>query len=66
MNYRFKPHKMNETAQVNANNMKVQASILLNEIEAIPDCREKDEAIERLEECVMWATKAIAMHQVQM
>ena len=66
MNYRFKPHKMNDTAQVNANNMKIQASVLLNEIEAIPDCREKNVAIERLEECVMWATKAIAMNQVQM
>lgn len=66
MNYRFKPHKMNDTAQVKANNMKVQASILLQDIEAIPDCREKNVAIERLEECVMWATKAIAMHQVQM
>lgn len=66
MHYRFKPHKMNEEAQIKANNMKVQASILLDEIEAIPDCREKNVAIERLEECVMWATKAIAMNQVQM
>ena len=66
MNHRFKPHKMNETAQVNANNMNVQASILLEAIETIPDCREKNVAIERLEECVMWATKAIEMNQVQM
>lgn len=65
MNYRFKPHKMNEAAQVNANNMKIQASVLLQDIEGIPDCREKDVAIERLEECVMWATKAIALHQDQ-
>lgn len=66
MNYRFKPHKMNETAQVKANNVKIQASILLDEIEAIPDCREKNVAIERIEEGVMWAVKAIAQNQVQM
>lgn len=66
MNYRFKPHKMSDAAQTKAYNVKVQASILLDEIEAIPDCREKNVAIERLEECVMWATKAIAMNQVQM
>lgn len=66
MNYRFKPHKMNDAAQTKAYNVKVQASVLLQDIEAIPDCREKSVAIERLEECVMWATKAIALHQVQM
>ncbi len=66
MNYRFKPHNMNNTAQSKANDVKIQASVLLEAIETIPDCREKDVAIERLEECVMWATKAIAMHQVQM
>ena len=66
MNYKFKPHKMNEAAQVKANNMKVQASILLQDIEAIPDCREKNVAIERIEEGIMWAVKAIAQNQVQM
>lgn len=66
MNYRFKPHKMNEAAQVKANNVKIQASILLDEIEAIPDCREKNVAIERIEEGIMWAVKAIAQNQVQM
>ena len=66
MNYRFKPHKMNEAAQVKANNVKIQASILLDDIEAIPDCREKNVAIERIEEGIMWAVKAIAQNQVQM
>ena len=66
MNYRFKPHKMNDAAQTKLNNVKIQASILLEEIEAIPNCREKDVAIERIEECVMWLGKAIAQNQVQM
>lgn len=66
MNYRFKPHKMNDTAQSRATDVKIQASVLLEAIETIPDCREKNVAVERLEECVMWATKAIAMNQVQM
>lgn len=66
MNYRFKPHKMNDVAQTKLNNVKIQASILLEEIESIPDCREKDVAIERIEECVMWLGKAIAQNQVQM
>lgn len=66
MNNRFKPHKMNEASVIKVNNMKVDASILFATLEALPDCREKKLAIDRLDECVMWATKAVALNQVQM
>ena len=63
MNRRFMSYELNEDTAEKIRNLKIGASVLLSDIEKIPDYREKDIAIEKLVECVMWVGKAAAAHQ---
>ena len=63
MNRRFMSYELKEDTAEKIRNIKIGASVLLSDIEQVPDCREKTIAIEKLEECVMWVGKAAASHQ---
>jgi hypothetical protein len=60
---RFKQHRMTEDPQESSTMIRssaIELAILINL--ATPDSREKSLAITHLEEAVMWANKALALH----
>lgn len=63
MNRLFMSYELNEDTAEKIRNVKIGASVLLSDIKKIPDCREREIAIEKLVECVMWVGKAAASHQ---
>lgn len=59
---RYMQHEMSERAADVSNAIRDKASDLDSLLSGfVPDCREKSIAITKLEECVMWANKALAM-----
>lgn len=60
---RFRLYDMDKSAQANAQSIRADALRLAQKLNAAAkDSREKSEAMTNLEQCVMWATRAIAMH----
>ena len=65
MKAKYKTHNLTPTASEKITDIKIQASILDDLIAALPNCSEQTAALQRLEEAVMWAGKAVASHQYQ-
>ena len=59
----FKRHKLSEESAELSNKIRIKASELLNLLNAVPCNREVALAKTKLEECVMWATKSIAVEE---
>lgn len=59
---KYKSHHMDDNAVMTSNVVKSKASDLDEVISKVTDCREKSLALTKLEECVMWANKAIALY----
>lgn len=55
-------HEMNEECCYYINTIRQMVSSLDDYISGIEDSREKSLAMTKLEECLMWANKAIALH----
>lgn len=62
MNPKFKSHAFNANQQAVSDLVRETGTIFDKLLDKIPDCRERSIAKTRLEECVMWANKAIALH----
>jgi hypothetical protein len=60
---RFKLHQMDERATARAHAIRADCLRIAQKInESAKDSREKSNAITKLEEAAMWATRAIAMN----
>lgn len=65
MGDKYQTHVLNMAEAVISAGVRDEAETLDELISrSIVDCREKSLAITKLEECAMWANKAIAMHGV--
>lgn len=62
----FGSREFTEEEQTVATVIKGAASDLDGLLKCVPDSREKSLSITKLEECVMWAQKAIALHGVKL
>lgn len=65
MKSKYKTHNLTPIANEKITDIKIQASILDDLIAVLPDCAERTASLQRLEEAVMWAGKAVALHQYQ-
>lgn len=64
MGDKYQPHEMNAIQKATIDNIRYFAERLDECISnGVPDSREKSLAFTKLEECVMWANKAIALHR---
>ena len=61
MHNTFKTHKMTENGAAISVSIREKASELLDILDCIPCTREMAIAKTKLEECVMWANKAVAL-----
>ena len=65
MNPIFKQHAMSDKANTLSKEIREEASKLFELLDAIPSCREMSLAKTKLEECVMWANKALAKEDIE-
>lgn len=61
----FKVHSMDVTSMACSNEIREKASELEAILLKLPNSKENSLARTKLEECVMWATKALALHNVE-
>lgn len=59
---KYASHEMNEECRLYCDAIRHKVSSLDDYISGIEDSREKSLAMTKLEECLMWANKAIALH----
>lgn len=62
MNPRFKSHTLNDIQLNKSTKLRIAVADLYEMLNDLPKCRETSAAKARLEECLMWANKAIALH----
>jgi len=62
MDNKFKSHAFSVKQQEISDLVRHTGSVFNRLLYAIPDCRERQIAEVKLEECVMWANKAIALN----
>lgn len=60
----FATHTMSDNTLKVSESVRYKAAVLAELIMEIPNGREKSLAITKLEECVMWANKALALHGI--
>lgn len=60
----FESHAMSDNTLKVSESVRYKAAVLAELIEEIPVSRERSLAMTKLEECVMWANKALALHGI--
>lgn len=65
MKRKFRVHELDNKQQEVSSNIREVASLLDEALDDIRDCREASIAKTKLEECVMWANKAIALEGIK-
>lgn len=59
---KFKSHEMSDSLIFLSKDIRETATYLLHCFDRMPESRERALAIITLEECVMWANKALSIH----
>lgn len=59
---KYENHELDDNSKMWSDAVRSEASYLDSLLEELPSSREKSLAVTKLEECVMWANKCIALH----